>query len=231
MRLVVFDIDGTLTDTNFADGSTFLKTFEDLHGLSDLSTDWGSYEHSTDSGIVDEVFRKHLNRAPSTKDLFDFVSTFVKHLISLHAESPQFFLEVPGAREFLLSLKSFGWLPAIATGAWKKSAVFKLGCARLPYEEIPAAFAEDAFERHKIIEASIDRAKTYYNIRNFDQILYVGDGEWDRKAAKILNIPFVHRTENDLVEGSIKDYCNIDSTHVAFGRAVGLRDVDCGSSR
>jgi beta-phosphoglucomutase-like phosphatase (HAD superfamily) len=52
MHLVMFDIDGTLTETMKVDEECFVRSFMDVFGFSDIDTDWSHYRHTTDSGIL-----------------------------------------------------------------------------------------------------------------------------------------------------------------------------------
>jgi phosphoglycolate phosphatase-like HAD superfamily hydrolase len=207
MKVVVFDIDGTLTDTNHADGLAFQETFQSLHKISNLSTDWGSYKYSTDSGIVDEIFRTQLGRLPSTQDLQSFIQFFVNRLTHFHRENSSWFSEIPGAKVLLENLPAAGWMVAIATGAWKQSALFKLTKAQIPHRETDAAFAEDSFERADVIQTAVKRLGLPSSPT---RVVYVGDGRWDRKAAITLKIPFIHRSESPTGPG-VGNYLNIEN--------------------
>ena len=55
MKIVVFDIDGTLTQTNDADTDCFVRALKDCFALNDIETDWSGYTHSTDAGIMKEL--------------------------------------------------------------------------------------------------------------------------------------------------------------------------------
>jgi hypothetical protein len=52
MHLVVFDIDGTLTDTCQADESCYWRAFYDVFGICENQPDWSTFCHVTDSGIA-----------------------------------------------------------------------------------------------------------------------------------------------------------------------------------
>src|SRR5437773_2833277 len=58
MHLVMFDIDGTLTETMKVDEECFVRSFNDVFGLTDIDTDWSNYPGTTDSGIF-MVFSRH----------------------------------------------------------------------------------------------------------------------------------------------------------------------------
>ena len=40
MRLVIFDIDGTLTETMKVDEECFVRSFAEVFGFTDIDTDW-----------------------------------------------------------------------------------------------------------------------------------------------------------------------------------------------
>jgi len=43
MHLVMFDIDGTLTQTTKVDEECFVRSFKDVFGFADIDTDWSHY--------------------------------------------------------------------------------------------------------------------------------------------------------------------------------------------
>ena len=49
MHLVMFDIDGTLTETMKADEECFVRSFKAVFGFADINTDWSHYPRTTDS--------------------------------------------------------------------------------------------------------------------------------------------------------------------------------------
>jgi beta-phosphoglucomutase-like phosphatase (HAD superfamily) len=71
MKLAIFDIDGTLTETNEVDDECFVKAFAASHQITEIETDWTKYTHVTDSGLVSEIFRQKLGRSPNQK-IFSF---------------------------------------------------------------------------------------------------------------------------------------------------------------
>jgi len=55
MHLVVFDIDGTLTDTNKVDGVCYWQAVREVLGLAQEQPDWSGFRHVTDVGIAAEI--------------------------------------------------------------------------------------------------------------------------------------------------------------------------------
>ncbi len=83
MRLVIFDIDGTLTQTMKTDEECFVLSLADVCGFSDVDTDWSHYRHATDSGILHEIYEVRIGRSPSS----DEVSQFRQHFVGLLAQA------------------------------------------------------------------------------------------------------------------------------------------------
>ena len=55
MKVVIFDIDGTLTQTNAVDSECFIRSVREILGVEDFETDWSQYQFVTDSGVAQEI--------------------------------------------------------------------------------------------------------------------------------------------------------------------------------
>ncbi len=221
MQLVIFDIDGTLTRTNEADEACFAQSMAEEFGIKDVSTNWSDYAESTDSGILDELLKKRRGQGPTTLEILNFQKRFVQNL-NKHAERvPDSFNPVAGSPEILSAIpRAFRKTHvAIATGAWKPSALFKLSRASLPTQSLPAAYADDHLARAGIVRRAIERARETHGVESFQRVVYVGDGRWDFLATQQLGIDFVgvtdHRDPNILssmgAKNLIKDYSDQNS--------------------
>jgi phosphoglycolate phosphatase-like HAD superfamily hydrolase len=196
MNLVVFDVDGTLTDTNEIDGICFTRALQLEFGTPEISLDWQRYSHSTDAGISTEILTESLGRPPSITDLERAKSRFLTLLKEAHERNPNDFNEIPGARNILGQLRSHvDWKIAIATGCWMESAILKLQNAGIP-ADFPFASCDKLISRDEIISDAITRAKLDYDCRDFSSVVYVGDGIWDVNAARALGIGFIGISPN-----------------------------------
>lgn len=192
MRLAIFDIDGTLTETNEVDSVCFVRAMADAHAVAEMSTDWGAYAHTTDSYITREVLREHFGRTPEDAERVKFISRFVSLLEESRSRDDSLFGEVAGASAALARLRGEpGWGVAIATGCWRGSGLLKLSAAGLETEGVPAAFAEDGVSREEILLAALARARESYGREGFDRVVSLGDGLWDVSAARNLGFAFV----------------------------------------
>jgi phosphoglycolate phosphatase-like HAD superfamily hydrolase len=192
LKLVVFDLDGTLTATSAVDETCFVQAFADSLNIHQLSTNWVDYDHATDTAVARQAFLKQFGREPESTEILKVVERFVELLSRHHDLDSALFAEVPGASAFLTELhENAEWGIALATGGWKRSAEFKIRAAGLPLFNFPAAFAEDGPSREAIVQTAIDRASTWYQCREFERIVSVGDAVWDIKTARQLNLPFL----------------------------------------
>ena len=208
MKLAIFDIDGTLTETNEVDDECFVKAFAELHRINDLNTDWTKYEHVTDSGIFSEVFEKKLQRAFDEKDFAAFKRCFVKNLKEFAEKDLKLFAEIPNAKTMLEKLRlEKDWAIALATGCFYDSAEIKIKAAKINIEDFPIATADDAVSREEILRIAIRKSLDYYSRNEFEKIVSIGDGVWDARTAKNLNLDFIgvaagERAENLRREGA-----------------------------
>lgn len=196
MKLVIFDIDGTLTRTSAVDDACYIRACEEEFGIKGISTDWGSYEHSTDTAIANDILRAHTGR----RDVADLAERlrrrFVQLLRATLEADPGQFSPTQGVHELLKMLPEAGWTVAIATGAWRDSAETKLRAAGLLSLNLPAAFSDDSISREGIILTAAQRAGLQHETRQAS-IVYVGDGRWDVLAARNLGIGFIGVAQGD----------------------------------
>lgn len=226
MKLIMFDIDGTLTRTDAADGDCFVQALEDVFGFAGISDDWSIYPHCTDSGILDFLFHERKKRAPLDAEIAAFQKHFLTLLGAESAARP--FVEIEGAREMLQRLLATpGMAVSLASGAWECSARLKLASAGMNFPQIPGAFADDSHSREEIMRASLSRAALAHHRQTFDAVIYVGDGVWDARACRNLGWPCIgiardpERAGRLKAEGSrdvFRDYGDLERFLEAIGR-------------
>ena len=189
MRLVIFDVDGTLTDTMTIDAHCFLSTFRDVCGFADVESDWSRYTNPTDAGILHEVFELRIGRPPSPTEM----AHFREHLVALFRVAAEIrpFDPVRGAPELLARLKQGNeYSIALATGCWADAARVKMSSAGMRYDDYPSASADDGPERDSIIKLALARAAGS-NGQKLSDVIYVGDGVWDIHACGKVGIHFL----------------------------------------
>ena len=192
MKLAIFDIDGTLTNTNSVDDECFVKAFSQVLGITDIDTDWAAYPHTTDSGITLHLFQAKFGRHPEQTELDKVKTDFVNMLAAQYQADVSSFAEVAGASLAISMLqRDSDWAVAIATGCWRESALLKLNAAKIDTEGIPAAYAEDGLSREEILQAAVAQSLEQYRVNCFEKIVSIGDGLWDVRTAGRLNFAFL----------------------------------------
>jgi len=192
MKLVIFDIDGTLTQTSRVDEICFIRAFADTHGVNIIADHWISCPHVSDSGVTRHLFQHHFGRDPHDRESGAIKKRLVDLLEEHRRIDQSYFAEIPRAAEtFNQLVESRGWMKALATGCWQPSAEMKLRAASINYQGVPGGFAEDGVARESIVGAAISRSRVSYQCDNFDRVVSVGDGVWDVKTAARLGLAFV----------------------------------------
>jgi phosphoglycolate phosphatase-like HAD superfamily hydrolase len=189
MHLIIFDVDGTLTRSSAVDSTCYARAMaEQLH--LQISTDWSSYRHSTDSGVLRELLDRH--EIAETPGLIDAIrSHFVRLLSEAFDTDPTCCREVPGAGALIECLRATpGVRLAIATGGWASSGRLKLRQAGVNVDQLAFASSDDSFSREGILRTAQERAAAEVATR-FKAVTYVGDALWDLLAANALGFHFI----------------------------------------
>src|SRR5215510_6416706 len=120
MKLVVFDLDGTLTQTDAVDEDCFVRAFEEALQIAELNKNWNEYQYVTDQGILLQIFTERFGRHPAIEEHQRVVTRFIDLLSIRYSSDVSDFAEVPGATRLIQRLRSDSeWAIALATGAWR----------------------------------------------------------------------------------------------------------------
>jgi beta-phosphoglucomutase-like phosphatase (HAD superfamily) len=185
MHAVIFDIDGTLLNSNEIDSMLYLTAVRSVLGQAKVRESWSLYRNVTDGGILEEILSDNLVRSSAT--ILKAVRDIFVESIRLHVERIGPFKEIPGAREFVTGLRaSKSHCIAYATGGWSASATIKLESAGFPLQGIPLASSDDYSDRQSIMVHALGQLKG-----EFQSVTYYGDGGWDEAASRNLGWNFV----------------------------------------
>lgn len=186
--LIVFDIDGTLTNTVALHKQAFSSAINTL-GIADFDDDYGSYLHHTDSYIFKTIFDKHVGLPVTQAIMQTFENYLTAHFQLATVSKP--IVEIAGASWTVAQLqRNEKYAVAFATGSLAGPAVLKLERAGIQYEPDLLVTANELQTRDEIVLAAIRNAKAYYS-QSFRRIISVGDGVWDMKTAFANGMEFV----------------------------------------
>lgn len=185
MHAVIFDIDGTLLESAAVDDDLYRQAVTSVLGPVKLRESMADYEHVSDSGILRQILIDNEMPAqpdPAARIILAFVGALQTYIAANGA-----FREIPGAREFLTSLRSSPHhYVAVATGGWSESAHLKLRSAAFDIRDLPLSASNREQDRTRIMSAALDRPAS-----EFASITYYGDGIWDKRACAKLGWHFV----------------------------------------
>lgn len=179
--LVVFDVDGTLVDSREVDGSCFGDALRQALGLELHAASWDTFERVSDEGILRQSFRSAHGRDPQPDEIALAKERF-EQLLAPRCRELQ---PIPGAVQTIERMRD-ACSVAIATGGWRAGSAMKLAAVGLDLDSLPHACAEDGPSREDILRTAIGRAAG-----SFEQIVYVGDGPWDHRAALRVGTAFI----------------------------------------
>ena len=93
-----------------------------------------------------------------------------------------------------------------------------------------ASEVTEIYEREEIVKKSINKAKEFYNIKSFKNIISVGDGIWDLKTARNLGLHFIgigmknySDFKNENIKLHIKDWNEFDLNEME--KILGIRNT------
>lgn len=184
--LVVFDIDGTLTDSVAQHQSAFetaLRGFD----FPDLNTDWASYRHHTDSGIFAEAWNKGgFDGTPDQQGLEAlFCAAFDATLMNWPMK------EIAGASALMDRLTETAVPFGFATGSLRHGALRKLSILDASVSDRPLTTASEYETREAIVGKSITAIRAASGAAPGARIVSIGDGLWDLKTARALGLDFI----------------------------------------
>lgn len=200
-KLAIFDIDGTLTKTNEIDHICYIQTVQHFINKDFDKFEAEAFTHFTDSCILVELYERYLQRQPTAGEEQAFKDFYFEALRKSLSHSPDYFKAIDGAKDILKHL-SDDWAVALATGCWVESAHIKLQGGGIAIGAHPIATASDAVTRQDIMLTAVQRAKELHQVPDFEHVVYIGDGLWDKRSCASLKMPFVGIDADNELYGS-----------------------------
>jgi phosphoglycolate phosphatase-like HAD superfamily hydrolase len=187
-RLAVFDIDGTLTDTNSVDDECFVQSVAEILELERHHLDWSDAPHVTDAALLRWLADRHGRKVDQTTERA-VLDRFLQLLHREQVASPWRFRPIRGAPSVRAELEKRGWQVALATGAWEPSARLKLEAIGFDTAGVPLASATDALTRTEIVRLAL--ARSLQACGSIEHVVSVGDAVWDVRTAVAVGWAFV----------------------------------------
>jgi phosphoglycolate phosphatase len=185
IRVVLFDIDGTLVRTGGAGVRAFERTFASQFNAPD-ATRHVQFAGRTDPSLVRECLgKRQIEPGPAEFDRFFQTYVFwLQHLLTEAEGSP-----CPGTRDLIEGLQRLPNPPLLGllTGNIRLGAEIKLRHYDLWGMFETGAFGDDHEDRNQLAAIARDRASDYLGKRvSGDEVLVIGDTPLDIRCAEAI---------------------------------------------
>ena len=185
IRLVLFDIDGTLVRTGHAGTQAFAKTFAVEFNLHH-GAEWMKFAGRTDVSLVREFFSLHgLEGSPAHCERF--FGQYIFWLDHILADSNGH--TCPGVFELIRDLQALPQPPLLGllTGNIQLGAEIKLRQYGLWENFAMGGFADDHEDRNYIAAAALERGRRVLgNDLSPQEIIVIGDTPFDVRCGKFI---------------------------------------------
>jgi len=184
LRVILFDIDGTLLLTGGAGLRALDRVFQNQFGVEDAYRGV-EFHGRTDLAIIRAIIRKQLDRDPKDGELERIADLYVETLGQVLTEGSPSFRVLPGAREALDALHARADVTlGLATGNLEPAAWTKLRHAALDRYFRVGGFGTDSEDRLELTRRGAERALREAGSEDRATVLVVGDTVHDVRCAR-----------------------------------------------
>ncbi|HPA44300.1 MAG TPA: HAD family hydrolase [bacterium] len=188
MRIILFDIDGTLINSDGAGRRSIARAFNDCYGLeSDLHDI--EFHGRADNGILRDVFETKLGKSPSEDELEKILENLVRHLPEELQRSENYRL-LDGVAEILEELsRRKDVILGLETGNTEPAAELKLSHGGIWGYFRCGGYGSDSDIRSEIVRHGIRKAESLLEPgQSVEAVWVVGDTPADIEAGKAVGV-------------------------------------------
>lgn len=180
MKLILFDIDGTLIGGKHGHPKSYSDAIKAIHGI-DIEIDWKGVQGMTDQQILTKYLV--VNNIPEniiSKNMVSYMKEMEKSFNASIGNSTIHPLD--GVEKLLIELKSKGALLGLVTGNIVSIARAKLEKLNLWGYFNVGGFGSDDISRARLVKLAIQRAEKKFNFVFDKNVILFGDAPQDMKA-------------------------------------------------
>jgi phosphoglycolate phosphatase-like HAD superfamily hydrolase len=184
-NLIVFDIDGTLTDSAEIHKQAFTESLHEV-GVKEVPQNFRAFRHHTDSFIAKDIVERETGATFSSEMQQRFEELLYEKIIQ------QSIQEIPGAQQLVTNIENHEeWEACFATGSLYRPAEYKLQSIGITSHSLQTVASDKFHKRESIVQQAITNAQEFHNVEEFARIIAFGDGIWDLKTAEVLGLEFI----------------------------------------
>lgn len=185
-NLIVLDIDDTLTSSQQKHTDSLLFAMQQI-GIDNVDTDWRNYKNATDSYILKANYEKKFQKAFNFELISSFEKVMAEHFLTFENS-----LEIKGAKQMVdFFINKTNYAVCFATGSLLQPALLKMQQSGVGFVPAVLEASNAILTREEIVSSAINKAKKYYGVPEFKNIISFGDGLWDVTTARNLGVHFV----------------------------------------
>jgi len=172
MKLLLFDVDGTLLKTQGVGRSAVCQAAKDVFAIEEDLIGI-TVAGNTDDRILSDILSKH-GLTPTQENIDRFKEGYLERLSENLRTRPGYVL--PGIGELLDAIDAIPWAKGLLTGNIERGARIKLGSYGLSNRFEFGAYSDDSTDRNELGPFAKKRAEARYG-RTFDpkDIFVIGD--------------------------------------------------------
>jgi len=184
MKLLLFDIDGTLIRSGGAGSLAYHRALQEVFGLEEIRGEV-AFSGRTDRAILRDLFHLH-DLEDNEANWRQFLACYLRHLPAAMAEKDGHVL--PGVAELLdqLALRHDVCL-GLLTGNNQQGAQIKLGHFQLAHFFAFGGFGDEHYERDEVARSAVEAAVAFVEIASPDHVWVIGDTPFDVRCARAID--------------------------------------------
>ena len=184
MRIILFDIDGTLINSAGAGRRAIERAFAERHGTDGDLRDI-QFHGKADPGIIRDAFELKLGKTPSTAEIDEVIEALLRHL-PIELRNSSGYRILAGVHEILEELsRRDDVLLGLETGNTERGAEMKLAHGGIWHYFRCGGYGSDSDVRSEIVRHGIRKANELLGpADSVEEIWVVGDTPTDIEAGK-----------------------------------------------
>ena len=187
MKIILFDIDGTLLRTGGVGADAVNRAFVELFGIQNA---WNGYDPSgkTDYEIIHDLAKSAIGRKLTDAEQAKITNRYIQYFKDTIHLSANFRI-LPGVRELLTELASRKYFVGLATGNLRETAAIKLKHGKIDHFFSFGGFGCDSVSRLELTRCALKRGleRAKWKVKPEDVVL-IGDARQAMECGHALGL-------------------------------------------